>query len=339
MGGSALNVTETRRYAADEYHTLARQVVGELQARLPDARIAAVQAYAAKPDFGDLDVVVENLDAKQRLEPELASMGVTEVIRNGPVWSLGWGDFQVDLIFQSSHDFEFATRYFAFNDLGNLIGRTAHHMGFKFGHNGLRYVVRDGNNKLGELVLTKDFATALDFLGFDAARYAQGFQTLESVFTFAASSPYYDPQPFLLEHRSHRARVRDAKRPTYTAFLRYAEAFAADPAPQAGLGREAHLERAKTRFPTFADELATAEAMHARRKQVKVIFNGNLVAEATGLEGKLLGAFMCQLREDAATHGGDLDGWVLAATPEARSDWVRAQYRLFMARQAAAVTP
>lgn len=323
MGGRALKNTATRRYRADEYEVLTGEVCLALRHCLPDLRIAPVVSYASKPDHGDLDVVVENTDAKRRLESALEGMGVVEVVRNGPVWSVGWGDFQVDLLFQPPEDFSFAERYFAYNDLGNLIGRTAHRLGLKFGHNGLRYVLRDGSYKVAELVLTRDFAEALCFLGFEARRHAEGFATLEDVFRYAASSPYFEPEAFLMENRPHRARIRDAKRPTYTKFLAHLKAEQVGPGAKAGLGYLSHLERARKRFPAFAAELAGAEAEHARRKSAKAVFNGVIVAGLTGLEGKSLGAFMRELQRDTETHGGDLYGWVLAATPGQRTEWVK----------------
>lgn len=334
MGGRALSNTETRRYSAAEYHAFAEKAVAALREILPDLRIEAVKAYRNKPDFGDLDIVVERSNAKERLEPHLEALGVTEVFRNGPVWSLGWGDFQVDLIFQSSEEFEFATCYFAYNDLGNLMGRTAHSMGFKLGHNGLRYVFREGNHKIAELVLTYDFDKALRFLGYTPVEYARGFDTLEEIFAFAASTMYYDPEPFLLENRSHRARVRDAKRPTYTAFLAYAQQHANEAGFLGSLTQEDHLRRARQLFPDFAMALHLQERQHARNKRVKALFNGQMVSEATGLEGKMLGAFIQQLRKDDATHGGDLNDWILSTDEAARKQWLAENYRRFTERQA-----
>jgi len=197
----------------------------------------------------------------------------------------------------------------------------AHKLGFKFGHNGLRYVVRDGDYKVAELVLTQDFDEALASLGYCPDRHAQGFDELEDVFDYVMTSSYYDPDAFLLENRSHKARIRDAKRPTYNAFLQYAEQNRVE--CTAVLPKSEALLHAKTRFPAFAAELAEVLTQHDRKKLAKEKFNGNLVAELTGLEGKELGALMAKLREDVTTHKGDLVGWVLAAPPELVVRWVR----------------
>lgn len=325
MGGKALRQTDTRRYAADEYHAFSEQVVSTLQSLLPDARLQAVRAYRDKPDFGDLDVVVENLDAKNRLEPLLVSLGITEVVKNGPVWSVGWGDFQVDLIFQASENWEFACNYFAYNDLGNLCGRIAYNMGFKFGHNGLRYVLRDGDYKVAELVLTKDHTEALTFLGYDPSRYAQGFDTLEDIFQYAMATEYYDPAYFALENRPYRERIRDAKRPTYNAFLEYVNRDGNNVARDNPLDKDEQLTRAKITFPAFGAALARTMENHDRHKLVKVKFNGSVVSRVTGLEGKDLGGFMQLLREDAETNHGGLDNWVLVSDVPALESWIKRQ--------------
>lgn len=331
MGGNALKKTVTRRYLAEEYYVLVEQALSELQAKAPGAEMDDVKAYREKASFGDLDVVVKNVEGtKQQFAQALVELGVTEVVKNGNVWSCGWGDFQLDLLFQQPKDYEFALRYFAWNDLGNLLGRTAHKAGFKFGHNGLKVVLRDGDYVVKELLVTSDFGQALQFLGFDPSRYEEGFDTLEEVFQYASSTPFFAVDAFLLENRSYKARVRDAKRPTYNAFLAWAEKLDF-PAPvkreKSEWLREACLE-----FPEFAVELDAVKQSHAKSKEAKLKFNGGMVSQLTGLTEKQLGELMKHLRKDAESKGGlvdfvlaqspsDLERWVLDVAKEHLSEW------------------
>ena len=223
MGGNALSKTVTRRYEAAEYFNLADKLLSAVRKILPDARVNDVKAYGDKASFGDLDVLIEKVpDAKHRLEAELLRLGVTEIVKNSDVWSVGWNDFQVDFIFQASKHYDFSQGYFAYNDLGNFIGRIARKIGFKFGHDGLWYTKRnESKNVVAELLVTDDFKSALEFLGYCTSRYDIGFRTLTNVFEYASSSRYFDPDSFDLSKRNHDSRVRDEKRQSYMQFLQW----------------------------------------------------------------------------------------------------------------------
>lgn len=333
MGGNALVMTKTRRYSADEYFQLKDRVIETLQAILPDARIEDVKAYGQKPDFGDLDIVVENMDAKNRLYPALSALGIEDIVKNGPVWSLGWDDFQVDLLFQPPQDYNFACNYFAYNDLGNLIGRIARRLDLKFGHDGLAYTLREGDYKIADITLTKDFDSALNYLGLSSERYKQGFETLDEIFEFVTTSPYFDHESFMLHNRSHKARVRDAKRPNYKAFLEYAANLALEKEP-IRLSKEVSLEKAKTAFPEFATELEKVLALHERKKDMKRKFNGDVVFQLTDLSGKALGLFMAFLRNSHTDDAMTFADWVIDTPDEELSHWIQSQQKRFQHEQA-----
>ena len=122
--------------------------------------------------------------------------------------------------------------------MGNLLGRIAHKFGAKLGHLGLQFPLRDPSNNdrlIAELTITRDFATALTLLGYDAkayevARSAESFKTLPDIFAFAIASPSSTKSIFHLDNRNHAARVRDAKRPI-SAFLQWLETQAPKPFP------------------------------------------------------------------------------------------------------------
>lgn len=146
MGGNALKTVTTRRVDAAEYHKIKDEVVGMLRGMFPGHGIEAIPAYRKKADFGDLDVLVEyfpnpdspEADIRHRFRGELRKhFKAEEIVSNGPVYSFAWRDFQVDLILAPTDEFEMSLNYFAWNDLGNLIGRVAHKMGLKYGHDGL----------------------------------------------------------------------------------------------------------------------------------------------------------------------------------------------------------
>jgi hypothetical protein len=309
MGGKALSRPSVRLPKA-AYDKLAARCAATLQAAYPQGRVAAVQSYAAKADHGDLDVLVTapGYDPFQAAK----ALDAVEVVRNGPVTSVGVlvptpakadGEaaesclFQVDLIAIDAPSFDYASRYFAFNDLGNLIGRTAHRMGLAHRHDGLWYYVREGDYKFREIVLTRNYAEALWFLGYDAQRFNEGFETLQDIFEYVAGSSFFSRDIFLLENRNARARVRDRKRPTYMAFLQYCEAHPELPGFDYPESKSAWLPRIVKHFAHFQREYDQALADLEERRTVKVKFNGEWVSQLTGLQGKELGELMRRFKE------------------------------------------
>lgn len=316
MGGHALKV-ESVRLPASRYRNVERLVIQTLQKRFPDRRVETVIAYVDKPDFGDLDILIEGgagYDPAHAAE----ALQATEVVRNGDVTSIGVavqeGVFQVDLIKVPAESFDFAVRYFGLNDFGNLVGRVAHKFGAKFGHLGLLYPIRDPDNNshlIAEVAVTTDFDAALTLIGYDAARYeemraAGEFKTLDDIFRYVVSSPYTNREIYLLDNRNHTARTRDAKRATYNAFLAWLEVQPVCSVPTYQWGdagsaarqeqKASFLQAAFARIPEFKKAYDQAIADGARKKLVKRQYNGILAAEVTGLSGKPLGELMARVR-------------------------------------------
>ena len=170
-------------------------------------------------------------------------------------------------------------------------------MGFKFGHNGLMYPLMDGDCLIKELVVTRDFKSAMSFLGYNWNR--NRFQSLEDMFHFVTQSPWFDPSLFPLKARNHTGRMRDRKRKSYSAFLDWLQAH-----PNLDPDKEMppkllnlHLQRALHVFPVFAQDYVQALQAHTEKKERKEYFNGSVVAKLTGLEGTELGKFMAYARK------------------------------------------
>lgn len=292
MGGNAIK--GAKRLEKDEYLAMKKYVTDKLN--LHNIKHHVIQAYETKPSFGDMDIIIVKQAERNVKQICCDALEPLETIHNGNVSSLNVQGFQVDLIFESEDNFDFATKYFAFNDLGNLIGRVAHRMGFKFGHDGVWFVMRDGDHVFGEICLTKDFSKGLTFFGFDAERYKQGFKTLEDIFTYVSSSKYFNRDLYPLEHRNHIARMRDRKRKTYTAFLDYC-----DKLPQREefqfVDKDFYVQQAFMIFPNFENEYSLMVRDYEISKIIKSKFNGNMVMELTGLTGKNLGKFMSDFKQ------------------------------------------
>ena len=304
MGGHA--ILHATRLPADHYYLAAGTCLARLRAVCgAPRRLAAIPAVRTKADFGDIDILVEYSGPKG-LDRETCTQALdaTEVVRNGPVLScgvplvaLGFVGYpenavvQVDLIGVSPAHFDSALAYFSWNDCGNLLGRVAHSMGLKLGHDGLSYVLRRETRVLATLPLATDWAVILPILGYDAARWRAGFDTLEDMFAFVASGRFTDPAFFPLEHRSHKGRVRDAKRPSYQGFLRWMAAHpVAHPPPVRD--KADWLPYLFAALPGFRERHDQALADDRRGRLIKTRYNGTVIGGWTGLQGPELGALM-----------------------------------------------
>lgn len=334
MGGSALKNTLTRRYQKAEYDVLTTEVLAMLQNDFPAQRSAVIPAYRAKTSFGDLDILLEteglttDLVAyiQQRFKPN-------ELVKNSHVISFDYKQFQVDFIGSTSANFTISLHYYAWNDLGNILGRLYHKMGFKYGHDGLSMIFKADNYQYGELCVSKDIEAILAFAGLDAERFLAGFDTLEAIFQYAASSPFFNKAIYLLENRNHASRIRDKKRPTYNALLKWLETQNDLPAyawenmqEQGGLEyKEPFIQRAFQYFPPFQTQFEDKQVQFQLWKLAKEKFNGRLVQAWTGLEKQELGYFMQKLKAKGAEEFGDFTQWLAETDLASIKSWVLKQ--------------
>ena len=344
MGGNALKQVETRRLTKDEYFVMEVKVVGRLRHDFPNHRVEAVRAYRQKESFGDMDVIFESTGLTTNMSDYVKRVfNSKQVVKNGDVTSFECDGFQVDLIFTPTEEFETSVNYFAWNDLGNLMGRVAHKMGFKYGHDGLKMVFRDGDYQFAEVVVTRDVKQMAKFLGYDYDRLCDGFDTLQEMFEFAASTPFFNKDIYALENRNHTSRTRDRKRKSYREFLEWIEAAPNLPAyPWADMKekggpkyKEEFVKRAREFFVEFGPVYDKTMADFETWKQVKATFNGDLVREWTGLDGKELGNFMKHLRETQMLVMGKeaWDSMVLAAGQEGMKKWLMPYFEAFKEQQ------
>lgn len=331
MGGNALS-TPSVRLTKSNYDALKDECVAQLRALYPAGQVEAIRAYREKADFGDLDILV----AAENYDPGVAaqSLGATEVVRNGPVTSLGvkvrpelseleGNVFQVDLIKMADDEFDFARNYFAWNDAGNLVGRIAKSLFTSLRHDGLYFYHRDGDYKFREILLTKDFGQALAYLGYEPQPYVAGFDSLRGIFEFVASTPFFNREIFLLENRNYKAKVRDRKRKTYTEFLKWCEVTPGLTAYAFPEDDNQWLPRLYEHFPAFEIDYARSLADLARQRAVKEKFNGQWVSELTGLQGKELGHLMKAFRESFESREAQ-DEFILSSELNALANRVKA---------------
>jgi len=298
MGGNVFSDGVTRRYQADEYFDLADEV-GDKLLRISDVMgYEIIPAYREKESFGDCDILYSTCDDVP-IDQFIFSthFNTSYVSRNSEVTSIAYKQLQIDFIHIPQKHFDYALGFFSNNDFGNIASKLFRYFGLRHGHMGLYLVLRDGDNKFGEVLLTLDHDLALTFIELDPTVFNSGFDNLKEMFDYAVTSPYYNPENYLLENISSAGRIRDKKRPTYQAFLKYGETYTG-PRAEKVIDKSVFLQKIFEFFPDAYPAYKDAMQKLAVQKFVKEKFNGNIVSDITGLRNKELGVFMQELKKD-----------------------------------------
>ena len=277
-----------------------------------------------------MDVILESNGLDSSFEKTLTELfKPKEMVKNGKVWSLEYKEFQIDIILTPTNEMMFAETYYAFNDLGNLMGRIAHKFGLKYGHNGLWYMLRDDTYLIDEICVSMDVRDVFEFLDYDYDVWRNGFETLEDVFNFVTTSKYFNPDIYLFDQMNHRSRVRDAKRKTYNAFLTWCEekrktdwkdrTFFKYEKPKSD-----YIMFIGESFPNFKRDVKNAYAKMLVQQEVQRKFNGEIVRELTGLQNQELGHMMKRLKESFYSKE-DLDLFVLSSSVDTIESFIKSK--------------
>lgn len=280
MGGNALKNC-TGRFDLNIYYMYSGVILDLLKKKFGDIRIEVVKSYHSKDSFGDLDILIESdtidIDNFRSDIIKLFDSKDSHRTKNSNVISAEFKGTQVDLILTKSEYFDYSANYYAYNDLGNLIGRIAKKFGLKFGWSGLWYPLQYGVTIPVNVLITRNFDDSLKFLGLDPRRYHRGFDTLDDIFKYVSSSMYFDIEDFLLENRSNSARSRDAKRNNYHKFLAWCKEN--KPLNRHYVGESLYIGLLFKNFPEFKTrydyQIMRSEKLRLANKKL----NGNVVGE------------------------------------------------------------
>ena len=307
MGGNA--ISQSVRLNSKEYFELWDNLKEKLKV-LEGYNFILVEAYKNKESFGDLDCLVyaENYDPKLIFN----AINAYELIRNGPVSSMAVkvekGLFQIDFIYCPKEEILFSERYFSNNDLGNLLGKIAKRCGFKLGHNGFLYVLRDDENDkvIEEILVSDDWDSAISFIGYPKGRFTA--ENLDDIFKYAVNTPYFSKAPYQYENINHHSKVRDKKRTSYNKFLTWLKETdypikEFDWTNKTEL-RKQFLYKSFDLFPEFKKKYDAAIIKNNNIKSAKDKFNGEIIKNLIPtLEGKRLGQFITSFKKSREEKG------------------------------------
>lgn len=245
MGGKATEKYQTKRMAQEIYE----KIVNHFNSYKEEGeRFAVPFSYKDKDTHGDVDLLTtmslngllekikedKDIEIHQDYLASIEGREISEHINHIPIRiknnniETDW--FQLDILRAEHEDFDCTFRYYCYNDLGNMIGRIAYGLGLDFGQRGLTYkfpkdhVFRKELGKEGDLIITKDYFKALDFLGLKGLNennFNDYFKNKEDIFNFIYKCENMKPYAFLNVLKRSKSKIRDRKRGTLNEFLEF----------------------------------------------------------------------------------------------------------------------
>ncbi len=297
MGGNALKNCITHRLSANDFFAIQSEVLDILRANF-DNQFENIPAYRSKPDYGDLDIIYATSTPLKEDDIRQVFRNTKQVVVNTNVLSFEHRQFQIDLIGVPHDSFHYARNYFSWNDCGNLVGRISKRLSIKHGHDGLFLQIDENKERVGSILLTRNYPDALNFLDLNYEQYLGGFDTLEQIFVWVYNSKWFDPSRYWIENLSHSQRVRDIKRPTYQAFLKWVSEQPAKEVISIDTTNYQHLSIVFEHFPHARCEYERLIGDYACKLISRQKFNGDIVSEITALQHKQLGDLMAHLRNN-----------------------------------------
>lgn len=164
MGGKLFEAHGAERVSTQDLETVLKPSLRQLFSLFGDVAYHFVDYVANKESHGDVDVLV--MDQPGLTEKVLGVLHNQNYLtsKNGNVLSFLYQNrYQVDLLFTQPECFDYSKCYFAYNDLGGMLGRMTRKLGLKHGWQGLEYqqYTQDNKNLLATHFLTADHGVTL----------------------------------------------------------------------------------------------------------------------------------------------------------------------------------
>jgi hypothetical protein len=299
MGGNALKNVNTIRLSKAEFEPYVQEVCNLILTKF--TYVSTLKYYRNKQSFGDLDLLLKKSESKNAMEIIKELFNPTEIYLNDNAYSFDYKNFQIDMIFKNDEDINSAEFFFAYNDLGNLIGRIANKFNLKFGFEGLQYVVRNHHGRLSKRIqVSKDERKILEFLGLSYERFVQGFDDVTDIYDYVISSKYFNADIFSYENLNHTNRTRNRKRVNYAGFLEYLESSDDFKNRKYQFDNEdAYLHVIEDFFPEcqLMENIKNIEKEYENYLAVTRKFSGSKIMELTKLDGRNLGLFIEKFKQ------------------------------------------
>jgi hypothetical protein len=226
MGGNALKNVKTERKNVKDYNRIKSEIIQELSKYI---FCKVIIEAPQKESYGDLDVLyISNPEIDIR-DLIIKLFNPKEIVNMNPIISFDYDNFQIDLIKSMSlEDFNSNMFYFAYGDLGCLMGKMINFYNIKLSNRGLCIDINNTiddqplgvNSNIGkEIILSNKPEEICKFFELDYEQWEKGFDSNIEIFNWLVSSKYFIKGIFKIDNRAERIRME--KRKMYIEFFNW----------------------------------------------------------------------------------------------------------------------
>jgi hypothetical protein len=316
MGG---NLLKTKRISKNRYLEIKTKVIDYLEPTFGKDNFFIPRSLKDKESFGDLDVMLKSTACLPSWditkESILADFKPKDYKSLPAGLSILYEDFSVDFFCLSYKKFTHAYYFLSDNCLGNMIGKIAKRLNLKFGDNGLSYVFRrEHSSYKRDFIISDDFEQICNFLGLDFERWKEGF-TYEEMFEWVIASPYFSANVYLEPTGDLKKRISQ-DRPAIVKFANYLKENNITSDFKSLLSENQVLEKIDVFFGTsVTKEIEEEKIREATVSSIQEKFNGHLLIDLLGINGKELGNFISDFKKQFKSPD-DFEKFILTETQE-----------------------
>lgn len=215
MGGNALKNTNCVRVNKELYDKIKSLILYKLSCY----SFSVVFELPEKDSFGDLDLIYEYKQGMNIRDIVNELFSPKETFSNGDILSFSYqinetDYFQIDLI--KVPNINMAQFYFAYGDIGLILGRILKKNNLTFGHEGL--FINYENEKI---VLTSNPEVIASFLNLDYQQWLSGFDKKIDINKWIVQCKFFQKDYFNPEKFNHEYKKNLEKRPFFREFVDY----------------------------------------------------------------------------------------------------------------------
>lgn len=265
--------------------------------------------YSEKPDFGDVDFLIDSIEFEKRTTREefftniekhfgmVKKNNETLYKTNQVQYTYNGTDF--DFLFSDNFDLDF--KMLSYNDLGGFISDIAKHNSIYLSLN--KGVFIELGEFRGKPFIDKvyfkvdlDFDTVLEILGMSPERWYSGFKSLDEIFDFVCSSPYFNHEYYRPKNLNNKRRQRAKKRNSFIKFNEYLDTHTFNKVHTPNIKHDmkrvgfdySHVEQAIEDRIHYEENVAKNRAIR-KKKTISLMNQYNLDGKTLGLIYENLG--------------------------------------------------
>lgn len=321
MGGNLL--TNGKRISRDRYLVIEKEIKDYLDSYIGKDKYRIPRYYETKPDFGDLDILLDNsliknkkineTSFKDRIKYDL-SLPICKF--NNNILTTLYKGFQVDYFPVDKSKLTMMTNYMDYN-IGNFIGKIARRFNLKYGMDGLYYVYRgDDNHYKREKFITNDIKKIFELFDLNYDVWKKGFVSNIESYNWIISSRYFSTFTYMNQKPGTKKRAKD--RPEFNNFIKWLKDNGIDRGFNFS-SDEAKYDLINYYFPNIniTEFIKESDAHYNKLKQVRNKFNGNIIMTLIPkLKGKELGNFINKFTIKIEDEYGNFDNFILNTPQE-----------------------